>query len=118
VAAAASRHAAHAARARVLGKVVTSAATVGLALGLYLAGDAGVFGEPWVLGPLAILVVLLGLVGGYLTPAERRLGDLAAGADEDAEALVAARRRVDRVALGCFALAAFAAFLMTTKPGS
>lgn len=110
--------AAHAARARVLGTVVTYAATLGLVLGLYLASDAGVFGEPWVLGPLVILVVLLGVVGGYLTPAERRLGALSAQAGADTAVLTAARQRVDRVALACFALAAVAAFLMTTKPGS
>jgi len=106
--------AAHTARAQILGRVVTYAATVGLVLGLYLASDRDLFGEPWVLGPLVILVVLLGIVGGYLTPAERRLGQLAGEPDD---AWTRARRQVDRAALACFALAAVATFLMVTKPG-
>jgi hypothetical protein len=108
--------AAHGARARILARVVTYAATLGLVLGLYLASDRDLFGEPWVLGPLVILVVLLGIVGGYLTPAERRLGELAAQPGSE-EAWTRARRGVDRAALACFALAAVATFLMVTKPG-
>ena len=107
--------AAHRARARVLGTVVTRAAALGLVLGVYLASDRGLWDEPWVGGPLIILIVLLGIVGGYLTPAERRLAQAADAGD--AVALATARRPVDRVALACFALAAIAAFLMVTKPG-
>ncbi len=104
--------AAHIARARVLAVVVTRAATVGLVLGLLLAADRQLFDEPWVVAPLAILVVLLGIVGGHLTPAERRLAVLD-GAEHDRAA-----RTTDRVALACFALAALAALVMVTKPGA
>lgn len=106
---------AHRARARVLGRVVTWAATLGLVLGVFLASDRDLWGEVWVQGPLVILVLLLGIVGGYLTPAERRLGELCERGDETA--LAVAKRTVDRVATLCFALAAVAAFLMVTKPG-
>lgn len=104
----------HRGRARVLGVVVTRSAALGLLIGAYLASDRGLWGQPWVLGPLVILVVLLGVVGGYLTPAEHRLAELSEHGDE--RALAAATRPVKLVALGCFALAAVAAFLMVTKP--
>jgi len=47
--------------------------------------------------------VLLGVVGGYLTPAERRLGHLA-GADGSSR-LRLGQTAVDRVATVCFRLA-------------
>lgn len=106
---------AHRGRARLLAVVVTRSASLGLALGAYLATDRGLWSQPWVSAPLVIMVVLLGVVGGYLAPAERRLAELSEGGDE--RALAAARRPVERVALGCFALAAAAAFVMVTKPG-
>ena len=84
-------------------------------LGAYLATDRGLWSRPWVGGPLAIMVVVLGIVGGYLTPAERRLAVLCDGGDE--RALATATRRVEVVAFGCFALGAVAALLMVTKPG-
>ena len=99
----------------MLAVVVTRAASLGLVLGAYLATDRGLWSQPWVLGPLAIMVVVLGIVGGYLTPAERRLAELCEGGDE--RALATATRRVELVAVGCFALGALAAFLMVTKPG-
>lgn len=106
---------AHRGRARLLGVVVTRSAALGLVLGAYLATDRGLWSQPWVAAPLVIMVVLLGVVGGYLTPAERRLAELSARGDE--RALAAATRPVELVALGCFVLAAVAAFLMVTKPG-
>jgi hypothetical protein len=106
---------AHRARSRLLGVVVTRSAGVGLLLGAYLATDRGLWSEPWVSAPLAIMVVLLGVVGGYLTPAERRLAELCDDGDESA--VSAAARPVKLAALACFGLAATAAFLMVTKPG-
>lgn len=106
---------AHRARARLLGVVVTRSAALGLVLGAYLATDRGLWSQPWVGGPLAIMVVVLGVVGGYLTPAERRLALLCEDGDE--RALATATRRVELVALGCFALGVVAALLMVTKPG-
>ena len=106
---------AHRARARLLAVVVTRAAALGLVLGAYLATDRGLWSQPWVAGPLAILVVVLGIVGGYLTPAERRLAELCEHGDE--RALATARRPVELVALGCFALGVLAALSMVTKPG-
>ena len=78
-------------RARLLGVVVTRSAALDLVLGAYLASDRGLWSRLWVGAPLAILVVVLGIVGGYLTPAERRLAELCDGGDE--RALATATRR-------------------------
>ena len=53
-------------------------------------------------GPLAIIFVVLCVVGGYLTWAERRLAELYERGDE--RALATATRPVELVALGCFPL--------------
>lgn len=103
---------AHRARARILGVVVSRTAGVALLAGAYLATVGGVWGAPWVTVPLVIFVVVLGVVGSYLTPSERRLAE-AAYAEGDAERL---RRRLDRVALGCAGLVAVATVFMVAKP--
>lgn len=66
-------------------------------------------------GPLAIIFVVVCVVGGYLTRAERRLAELYERGDE--RALATATRPVELVALGCFALGIVAALVMVTKPG-
>ena len=106
---------AHAARARLLGAVVSRSGTLAFLAGLYLAFDRDLFGEPWVSGPLLIMLVLFGVVGAYLTPQERRLSALAEAADWTAwEAL---HRRVLTAAAGCSVLVALAVYLMVVKPG-
>ena len=106
---------AHAARARLLGVVVTRSAGVAFVAGLYLAFDRDLFSEPWVSGPLFIMLVLFGVVGGFLTPQERRLGALAEAADWTAwEALY---HRVLGAASGCSLLVVIAVYAMVVKPG-
>lgn len=79
-----------------------------------LAYDRDLFGEPWVLVPLAILVVLLGVVGGVLTPQERRLAALVQPRDWDAwDKLV---RTNTRAAVACAPLVALAVFTMVVRP--
>ncbi len=106
--------AAHDARRRLLSVVVTRAATVALLVGMYLANDRGYLGQLWVVVPLAIMIVLLGVVGAYLTPAERRLGAMT----ERDPRRAALQRTVQRVAVVCAALVAVAAFFMVTKLGA
>ena len=60
-------------------QIVTPLATLVLLAGIYLAIDGPYdFGEWWVGLGLLIIVVVLGIVGGFLTPNERRLAALAA----------------------------------------
>lgn len=44
-----------------------------LITGAYLANDRDLFGETWVVVPLLILLVILGMGGFYLGPTEKRL---------------------------------------------
>jgi hypothetical protein len=104
----------HRARARILGVVVTRTAGVALVAGAYLATVGGLWAAPWVTVPLVILVVVLGVVGSYLTPTERRLAELAqteGGGDPDR-----LRGRVNRAAALCAGLVAVATFFMVAKP--
>ena len=107
---------AHRARGRILQRLVTPAATVALVLGLYLAGDEGVFGQLWVLVPLVILVALLGLTGAVLTPLERDLAGHA-GPGGDAAAYARARTSVQRAIVAGVVLVLVATLFMVTKLG-
>jgi hypothetical protein len=68
---------AHETQARVGRSVITPAATIALLAGVYLATDAELWGELWVVVPFAILVAILGLGGAVLAPTERPLAELA-----------------------------------------
>ena len=57
--------------------VVTPAMVVVLLAGLYLALDRWSLGDPWISATFAILFVLFGLIGAVLTPADKRLAELA-----------------------------------------
>ena len=57
--------------------VITPFATLILLTGIYMAADADVFSEWWVGVPLVIILVLLGLLGAYFSPRQRRLSELA-----------------------------------------
>ena len=104
-------------------RVIAPAMTVVLLAGLYLAlQDPWSLGDPWISATFAILLVLFGLMGGVLTPADRRLARLAerdAGsgggpsADYERE-----RRRTDLVGSLALLLVVVAIFLMVGKPGA
>jgi uncharacterized membrane protein len=92
-----------------------------LLAGLYLALDRWSLGDPWISATFAILIVLFGLTGAVLTPADERLAELAerdakAGGAPSAEYETAAQRAN---AFGGLALllVVVAIFLMVAKPG-
>jgi hypothetical protein len=106
--------AAHRAQARVARVVVTPAGTLALLAGIYLASDRSYWDKSWVGIPLLILIVLMGITGGYFIPRQLRLAELAdAGAGADYDALAS---QVARVAMAAAALVLVAVFLMVVKP--
>jgi hypothetical protein len=106
--------AAHRAQARVARIVVTPAGTLALIAGIYLASDRSYWDQSWVGIPLVILIVLMGITGGYFIPRQQRLAALAdagGGAEYDALAV-----QVARVAGIAAALVVVAVFFMVVKP--
>jgi uncharacterized membrane protein len=106
-----------------LGKLVMSPAlVVVLAAGIYLASDADVWSESWVSVPLIILIVIGGLGGAFVSPNERRLGELAArDLGPDGKGALSAEydalfRRVGTVGYVVCALVLIAIFFMAAKP--
>ena len=102
--------------------VVTPAMVVVLLAGLYLTIDRWSLGDPWISATFAILLVLFGLTGGFLIPADKRLVELAerdaaGGAGPSAE-YDAARRKADAVGSLALLLVIAAIFLMVAKPGA
>ena len=105
---------AHLAQARVARMVVNPAGTVALLAGVYLASDRSYWSEVWVSVPLVILVVLMGITGGYFIPRQERLAELAeAGPGPEYAALATQVARVAFVAAG---LVVVAIFFMVAKP--
>jgi hypothetical protein len=106
--------------------VVTPAAVVALLSGAYLATDADAWSEPWVSAPAGILIVLLGLLGAVVAPAERRLAALAArDVEEDraagrpltfSEEYLGVYRRLVVVTALMTALVVIALWFMIVKP--
>jgi len=101
--------------------VITPAMVVVLVAGLYLALDRYSLGDPWISATLTILIVLFGLTGAILTPADRRLVELA---ERDAQAgggpseqYTQEARKADIVGAAALLLVIVAIFLMTAKPG-
>jgi uncharacterized membrane protein len=101
--------------------VISPAMVVVLLAGLYLALDRFSLGDPWISATFAILIVLFAIMGAILTPADRRLAELAerdlkagGGPSED-------YRREERKAAAFGSLALLlvlvAIFLMVAKPG-
>ena len=93
-----------------------------LLAGLYLALDRWSLGDPWISATFAILFVLFGLMGGVLTPADRRLVQLAerdagAGGAPSAD-YERERRKADLFGSLALALVVVAIFLMVAKPGA
>jgi hypothetical protein len=106
--------AAHRAQARVARLVVTPAGTLALLAGIYLASDRSYWDQSWVGIPLLILIVLMGITGGYFIPRQLRLADLAeAGSGPEYAALA---RQVARVAMVAAGLVLIAVFFMVVKP--
>ncbi len=112
----------HAVHLQLARRVITPAMTVVLLAGLYLATDRWSLGDPWISATFAILIVLFGLMGAVLTPADKRLAELAErdastgggpSADYERE-----RRRADLFGSLALLLVVVAIFLMTAKPGA
>lgn len=102
-------------------RLVQPAMTVVLLAGLYLALDRWSLGDPWISATFAILIVLFGLTGAVLIPADKRLAELAerdlrAGGQPSAD-YVAESRKADIVGSVALLLVVVAIFLMTAKPG-
>ncbi|HEV7808758.1 MAG TPA: DUF2269 family protein [Solirubrobacteraceae bacterium] len=102
-------------------RVITPAMVVVLVAGMFLALDRWSLGDPWISATFAILIMLFGLVGGVLTPADKRLAELAerdagAGGARSAD-YVAQSRRADIFGSVALLLVIVAIVLMTVKPG-
>jgi len=105
----------------------TPALVIVLLTGIYQVseGDWG-FGDAWISASFAILIALGGLIGGYLIPADRRLGAMvereiaAAGSGEVVLSDAYQRRARTEGLLGALAgvLVVVAIFLMVAKPGA
>lgn len=67
----------HETQQRVGRFVIMPFGTLALLTGIYLASDRDLFKETWVVIPLVILVLLLGLGGAFFTPRERALAAIA-----------------------------------------
>lgn len=108
---------AHEVQNRIGRYVITPAAAVALLLGMYLASDADLWGEVWVLIPFVILVAILGIGGAVFSPTERRLATLAGGGVDSPE-YDAAFRRLLVAQTVVAALVLVAIFFMVTKLGA
>ena len=83
------------------------------------------FTRPWVIGGIAIALVLGGLIGSYFIPADRRLADLArrdiaasaGGEIALSDEYLARARRLGLLRGFAGLLVVTAVFLMVTKPG-
>jgi uncharacterized membrane protein len=86
-----------------------------LVFGAYMARKHHLWGQPWVVVPLAILVVIGALGGGVVVPATGRLSELARADLDGAEyAQVYRRYMAAEVTLGVLVLVGV--FFMAAKP--
>jgi hypothetical protein len=109
-----------------LNQRVTGTGTVVILLaGAYMASKNGLWGEPWVVVPIAILVVIAGLGGAVVVPSSKRMAELSRADVESAPAdtspawsaeyeTVYRRYMAVEVLLGVLVLVAV--FFMTAKP--
>ena len=98
--------------------LITPAATLALATGIYMASDHDLFDRVWVQIPMGILIVLLGLGGAFFSPQERKAAELAPGEGQPPSAeYMAVIGRVSKVGMLASLLVLVAIFLMITKPG-
>ena len=102
--------------------------TLVLLAGLYLAIEGPYeFGDPWIGATLLLLIIIMGIGGGFLGPRESRLAELAdrdlAATPSDgrvsfSEDYERSFRQVRTVTLTLNALILIEIFLMVTKPGA
>jgi uncharacterized membrane protein len=86
-----------------------------LLFGAYMASKHHLWGEPWVVVPLAVLVIIGALGGGVVVPATARLSELARSDLAGSEyAQVYRRYMAAEVTLGVLVLVAI--FFMAAKP--
>lgn len=115
----ASLHRLHLALAR---GVVTPAMVVVLIAGIYLALDRYSLGDPWISATFAILFIIFGLTGAVLTPADKKLVELAErdrrNGDGPSEEYLAESRKADAFGSLALLLVIVAIMLMTVKPGA
>jgi uncharacterized membrane protein len=117
----------HRVQALIGSRLIGPLGGVVLLAGLYLAIKGPYeFGDPWIGITMVLLLIILGLGGGYMGPREERLAemaerDVAANPEgavsfgQDYERLFAQVRNVNLV---LNALVLIAIFLMVTKPGT
>ncbi|HYM57304.1 MAG TPA: DUF2269 family protein [Solirubrobacteraceae bacterium] len=118
----------HHIQAKLGERMVAPLGGVVLLAGIYLALQGPYdFSDPWIGSSLLILLVILGVGGGFLAPREARLSelagrDVAANAGEGPVAFGHDYERlfgqVRTVTLALNALMLIAIFLMVTKPGA
>jgi uncharacterized membrane protein len=106
--------------------LATPALVIVLATGLYQVADADFeFGDFWLSGTFAIVIIVGGLLGGYFIPADRRLGpmverEIAAAGDGEvtlSEEYQRSARTEGVVGTATGILLIIAVYLMVTKPG-
>lgn len=98
--------------------LITPAATLALATGIYMASDHDLFDRVWVQVPMGIIIVLLGLGGAFFSPNERKAAELAPGEGQPpSPEYLAVVGRVAKVGMLASLLVLVAVFLMITKPG-
>jgi hypothetical protein len=118
----------HRVQALIGSRLIGPLGGVVLLAGLYLAIKGPYdFGDPWIGSTLLLLIVILGVDGGYMGPREERLaglaerdiaaspGEGAVGFGEEYERLFTQVRNVNLV---LNALILLAIFLMVIKPGA
>ncbi len=108
-------------------RFTTPALVIVLATGIYQVVDGDYdFGDPWIGGSFAIILLLGGLIGAYFIPTDRKLGPMAEREIEGAAGgQVTLSEEYQRAArtegiLGAVAgvLIVIAIFLMVVKPGA
>ena len=118
----------HRMQALIGGRLIGPLGALVLLAGLYLAIEGPYeFGDPWIGSTLLLLIIILGVGGGFLGPREERLaemadrdiaaspGDGAVRFGEDYERVFG---QVRTVTLVLNALILVSIFLMVTKPGA
>ena len=117
----------HRAQALIGSRLIGPLGTLVLLAGLYLAIEGPYeFGDPWIGSSLLLLIIIMGVGGGFLGPREERLAELADrdiasgpadGAVRFGEDYERVFGQVRTVTLTLNALILIAIFLMVTKPG-
>lgn len=95
-------------------RVTGPAIAVILVAGAYMASDRDLWSEPWVAGPLVLLVVIAGLGATVLRRSEEQMLESSVAADEGRYAAGLARARTWTIVT--LALIALTIFLMSVKP--